>query len=78
MIKLKTWLSIAKPVSMDLVILCQSCVSVSKQSNRAEFSIIIDQGCPLIIYPESKADRWVLNGSKTMPNMITVRFNHSE
>ena len=45
------------------------------QSNHAEFSIVIDQGCLPIIYLGLKATRQVLNCSRTFLDVIIVRFN---
>ena len=46
-----------------------------RQSNRAELLIVMDQGYPLITYLGLKATRRVLNRSKTVPDVITVRFD---
>ena len=74
MTRLKTWLSLVKPLFMDLAVFRQSHIQVSMQSNRIEFSIIIDQDCPPVIYLGLKATSQVLNRSRTVPDVITVRF----
>ena len=76
MTRLKTWLSIVKLVSMDLAVFRQSHVQVSMQSNRAEFSIVIDQSYPPVIYLGLKATHRLLNHFKTVPDVIIVRFDH--
>ena len=46
----------------------------SKQSNRAELSIVMDQSCLPMIYLGLKVNYRVLNRSRTIPEVITVRF----
>ena len=61
---------------MDLAVLHRSCAQVSKQSNHAKFSIVINQCYPSVIYLGLKATRRVLNHPRTVPDVITVRFDY--
>ena len=70
-------LKAVQPHQVDLKTVqpCRVFIWDSRQSNRTKLSIVIDQSCPSITYLGLKATRQILNCSKTIQNVIIVRFN---